>query len=413
MCFLDTSETNGGRLATRNFHDWILPRNVVFGLCLVGIVFLFIGIILLAIGAASSGAVAAGAVFMGLGGCCLLIFLFLCLHAYCIWYVRDQETQTTETIPPSETIEIEPHGFITPEKPSSLRRNGKPGYKKVTMSPDIQVADKEFFVQDQPQRAVIQDIPAFPASPHIITYIPTGQRTSTPEKQQNIYNVRSPQPSQQPHQQLHQQPQPATITPGAYITQADKVDSLRQQYRSEASYPVKSPYSSLPSNSANQSQMFSHYSNPNPYDSSPKFPVEARYYSATLPNKTVSNLPGIQSHQRTSDASSYSYSSSGHTTQNQMGTGSYGQSTQLRGPIMDLSQTRLLGNEDYDNTVSSTSILSNSGDQKTWRQLPVHHMESDELPEPTPLQYPSAKRPMTFEQQSSSKMSIYENMLVE
>lgn len=40
-----------------------------------------------------------------------------------------------------------------------------------------------------------------------------------------------------------------------------------------------------------------------------------------------------------------------------------------------------------------------------------HSVNQDDLPDLQPLVYPSARRPMTFEQVSSSKMSVYDNVL--
>ncbi|KAJ8312353.1 hypothetical protein KUTeg_009726 [Tegillarca granosa] len=57
--------------------------------------------------------------------------------------------------------------------------------------------------------------------------------------------------------------------------------------------------------------------------------------------------------------------------------------------------------EDYDNTQEVTPMMHQ---QQKWRTT------DDDLPEPQPLVYPSAKRPMTFEQTSSSKVSIYDNV---
>ncbi|KAK3084945.1 hypothetical protein FSP39_021831 [Pinctada imbricata] len=69
--------------------------------------------------------------------------------------------------------------------------------------------------------------------------------------------------------------------------------------------------------------------------------------------------------------------------------------------------------DDYDNTVEHSPMInqyqSKSAQQTQWRTGSFQTRDED-LPEPQPLQYPSAKRPMTFEQVSSSKMSIYDNV---
>lgn len=66
--------------------------------------------------------------------------------------------------------------------------------------------------------------------------------------------------------------------------------------------------------------------------------------------------------------------------------------------------------EDYDNTLDTTPMMSfsshGSSGQSSWRNM----SRDDDIPEPQPLVYPSERRPMTFQQNSSSKMSIYDNV---
>lgn len=70
--------------------------------------------------------------------------------------------------------------------------------------------------------------------------------------------------------------------------------------------------------------------------------------------------------------------------------------------------------EDYDNTLDTTPMMSfsshgssgQSSGQSYWRNM----SREDDIPEPQPLVYPSERRPMTFQQTSSSKMSIYDNV---
>ncbi|KAL8576058.1 hypothetical protein ACOMHN_001408 [Nucella lapillus] len=102
------------------------------------------------------GLIATGAVLAGIGACGLLVCLFLCLHAYFIFNIRDQACQTnglpwsddlhnttSPTTTPTTTQEVP--GYAVINKPSSLksadtlRRNGGGfgGNKKVTMAPDV------------------------------------------------------------------------------------------------------------------------------------------------------------------------------------------------------------------------------------------------------------------------------------
>ena len=73
--------------------------------------------------------------------------------------------------------------------------------------------------------------------------------------------------------------------------------------------------------------------------------------------------------------------------------------------------------DDYDNPAERTPMLSSSvqtpssAGGKGVSFSGSLKSEEVEIPEPAPLQHPSERRPMTFEQQSSSKMSIYDNVL--
>uniref|UniRef100_A0A8W8LQH0 Uncharacterized protein n=1 Tax=Magallana gigas TaxID=29159 RepID=A0A8W8LQH0_MAGGI len=59
---------------------------------------------------------------------------------------------------------------------------------------------------------------------------------------------------------------------------------------------------------------------------------------------------------------------------------------------------------DYDNPVETMPLMAE-------KQQSVHFKTSnDDTFEPKPLVYPSARRPITFDQMSSSKMSIYDNV---
>lgn len=67
----------------------------------------------------------------------------------------------------------------------------------------------------------------------------------------------------------------------------------------------------------------------------------------------------------------------------------------------------LYSNEDYDNPVESTPLTTPLQQYVHW--TPDTYI-ADDVMEPTPLQHPSAKRPMVFNKVSSSKMSIYDNV---
>ncbi|CAE1305679.1 unnamed protein product [Acanthosepion pharaonis] len=62
----------------------------------------------------------------------------------------------------------------------------------------------------------------------------------------------------------------------------------------------------------------------------------------------------------------------------------------------------LVEDDDYDE--ADNMPVMGTYPRRQWLQ------DLDNPPEPTPLQYPSAKRPMTFRNTSSSKVSIYDNV---
>ena len=61
-------------------------------------------------------------------------------------------------------------------------------------------------------------------------------------------------------------------------------------------------------------------------------------------------------------------------------------------------------------TSNNSNVLVTNGGEKGVRFGTVVRNEIY-VPEPAPLQYPSEIRPINFEMQSSSKMSVYDNVL--
>ncbi|KAK2153297.1 hypothetical protein LSH36_301g01026 [Paralvinella palmiformis] len=84
--------------------DWIVPRRVMCAFFWVGIVLLFTGIILLVTSKHKEEFYQSwGAILLGLGFCLLLICFILCLHAYCVITVSDDEVPNARRQPQTQT----------------------------------------------------------------------------------------------------------------------------------------------------------------------------------------------------------------------------------------------------------------------------------------------------------------------
>ena len=49
MLFYEAIMNENGKVAFRSYHDWILPKKILLGILIFSSVFLFIGVILLAV----------------------------------------------------------------------------------------------------------------------------------------------------------------------------------------------------------------------------------------------------------------------------------------------------------------------------------------------------------------------------
>ncbi|XP_061163382.1 uncharacterized protein LOC133172505 isoform X2 [Saccostrea echinata] len=296
----------------KNFHQWLLPPRAVVGILGLASVFVFVGIVLLAIG--SPGLTVGGAIFFGIGLILVLICLLLCLHACFVLYVKDEGTQTqandttssdnkraSDFIPTYAVIDKKP-----PPSPSSVR-NGRIGGGAGTSKKFVTLGG------NPPHSATVTYQDRGNSVPYqtSLTYPPAIEGGNL---KYSTYNAGQPsyEYQQQPQQQYYQQQQRIA----------------RQLFPVNSSQPT--PYSTLSSRQQQSS------------------------------NYAVQVYPGFSSRY----------------------------------------------DEDYDNPGDSTPML-NQQQSPRWA---TNSSLADDIPEPTPLVHPSAKRPMTFDQVSSSKMSIYDNV---
>lgn len=69
------------------------------GIFSLGVIMIFVGAVLLAVASVTSSALSViGGILLGIGLLLLLICMCFCAHAWCVWYVRDSETQTVEAM---------------------------------------------------------------------------------------------------------------------------------------------------------------------------------------------------------------------------------------------------------------------------------------------------------------------------
>ncbi|KAI8734299.1 ataxin-2 [Biomphalaria glabrata] len=151
MCFLvdDDEDGQGGssgspKLQLKRHHTWLVPQRVLMIILTLAIIFLCIGLVLMAIGG-GIGSIALkviGGVLFGFGVIGLLVCLTVCLYAYFCYGTRDQEIQTE--LAWNEDYLIETPGYASIGRPSALKsadstlkRNGIAGQKKVTMAPEV------------------------------------------------------------------------------------------------------------------------------------------------------------------------------------------------------------------------------------------------------------------------------------
>ncbi|XP_071116012.1 uncharacterized protein [Haliotis cracherodii] len=303
-------------------QDWILPHKVLVAILSLSLILLLLGIILLAVGISS-----VGGVFVGLGGCGLMVLLLLCIHAYCCRYSQDVYTQTWMG---GEVDVEEIPSYAVIQKPSSLKRsdsgskrNGRTLEKHVTLSPDTELREGSGHVTIAPSGG----------SPRMDTVhqIPIQHSSqSHMYSQQNSYAGQTPiyKPSGPGYVPPMQHPLGPPFAP----------PSPTPQYPIQV-YPMRGTSST---------------------SSSIRYGFDDDY------DNPAESTPMLSTHTGTSSSSSYH--------------------TQIRS--------------------SSSSQQSSAIHTKGGARA-----EDIDIPEPQPLVYPSAKRPMTFEQTSSSKMSVYDNVL--
>lgn len=366
----------GSRLAPKNSHKWLISEKTVVGIFSLGVILTFVGVVLVSVGHVSTSAlIAIGAVLLGVGLFLLALSLFLCCHAYCVWYVKDAETQTmtmvaadyvdasmTPTSPAYAVIDKRP-------PPNGVLRDGTQvgslSKKHVTISPRTRNdVFTEYYSGRMSDTSKLSDRSKTESSS-------TGKPPSSASVQRTSSSTVDAKPqlaslaylkdpySQTPYSSLHQKPPRAPQTVQVPI-----------HVQTQNGYGYVSRYG----------------------DNTKMAPVRPYYTERTRAGSTASSTQFPTRRHSDDDydnagdmAPMLAYQSYQHSPQSfqQSSTYSYKQSEQSH-PQAPPPQA-----------------------QTQWK---IVNQNYEEPPPAQPLVYPSARRPMTFEQLSSSKVSVYDNI---
>lgn len=341
------------------------------GIFSLGVILVFVGAVLLAVSSVASGALAiVGGILLAIGLILLLVCMCLCTHAWCVWYVRDVETQTVETMVVGgdqvDSTDWYP-AFGTSDKrvPNGVLRDGKQSNtltkKHVTISP----RSNESFSSG---------------------YMP-GRQADSLRSNEYSRGVRSP----------------ASVKSGPSSVSSDMSTLASFAYLNDPS--IATPYSSLNQKrqvQGNVVQVPIHVQSG--YGSVPSH-GEAGKTAQVRPYHTDqgfrSNIPPTRRH------SDDDYDNTGEMV-SMLPQQSYqpAMPQQWQQPWQQQQQQNIY-NQQWQHTQPPSQQTvwqyQNTGGQSNWRQF-------EEPPPPQPLVQPSQRRPMTFEQISSSKVSLYDNM---
>lgn len=370
------------RLAYRQFHEWIAPQKTVAGVLSLGIILVLVGSILLPFSSISSGALTIiGGVLLAVGILLSLCSIFLCIHALCVWYVQDEETQTIETavttVADSLDGECVPASVLTDKRaPNGVLRDNKQfgslTKKHVTISPRSTDSFSSAYLFGRPQDEARSSDILSSKGPRV----KSGTSSASSSDMSTLASFAY----------LND---PSFATPYSSLT--------RQQIQSQP--PVQLPvqvqrgYGSVPFNNE-----FSRTAQVRPYDSGQEIGQTAKS------NILLSRRHSDNDYDNTGDMTKLLPNQSFHAV-----TPSLWQQ-QVPDPVWQ-QQPIIYGQQPWQpaQTSPQQSVwqYKTSVGQPNWRQI---NIAFDEPPPLQPLVRPSQRRPMTFEQMSSSKVSLYDNM---
>ncbi|XP_021357193.1 filaggrin-2-like isoform X2 [Mizuhopecten yessoensis] len=344
------------------------------------------------------------------GVLCLCVCICLCLHAYCIFKLKDQETQTTDEIHmfSSKDSELSPTFTVMDKKPpigpDSGMRNGRYtggggslAKKQVSISPEVSVPIQHH----GPQQVQVSYVQANRSHPQSATYTSSGGQSTQSSGQQG-------QTSGEGFRGYG-----STHGGGGYVTGGSTSHSGSRQVATGTTQSQ----GGISNMSGSYSGSGGHVTGNHPQNN-PSSHVNIGYSQYGGSGQLS---PG--GYQASRSGTMSSVSSRGHSP-------GYGYPLQPHQPTPYSTLTqksaipvsvshvqhgqvhKVAGgyDEDYDNTAETAPMIGHSQNQSNQSWRPSGSSRDDDVPEPQPLVYPSERRPMTFEQTSTSKMSIYDNM---
>ncbi|XP_045172277.2 uncharacterized protein DDB_G0283357-like [Mercenaria mercenaria] len=364
-------------VASRQFHRWLIPEKTVMGIFSLGIILVFVGAVLLAVSSVASGALAIiGGVLLAVGLILLLICIILCTHAWCVWHVRDVETQTIETmVVGGDQVDgdwFSPYGTTDKRVPNGVLRDGRQSNtltkKHVTISPKSNESFTSGYMSGRQGDSLRSN--EYSSSKGVMS--PSSVKSGPSSVSSDMSTLAS----------FAYLSDPSMATPYSSLNQRRQVQGNVVQ----VPIHVQNGYGSVPRNTEGGRM------------------AQVRPYQTEQGQGFRSNVPPTRRH------SDDDYDNTGEmvamlpqqTVQPTM-------PQQWQQPWQQQQQQNVY-NQQWQHTQpppqQTVWQYKTTGNQSNWRQ---DNPAFDEPPS-QPLVRPSQRRPMTFEQISSSKVSLYDNM---
>ncbi|XP_060552145.1 uncharacterized protein DDB_G0283357-like [Ruditapes philippinarum] len=372
-------------LASRQFHRWLIPEKTVMGIFSLAIILIFAGAVLLAVSSVASRALAIiGGVLLAVGIVLLLVCIILCAHAWCIWHVRDVETQTIETtVMTGDQVDgdwFSSYGTSDKRVPNGVLRDGRQSStlnkKHVTISPTSNESFTSGYMSGRQGDSLRSN--EYSSSKGGMT--PASVKSGPSSVSSDMSTLAS----------FAYLSDPSVATPYSSLNQRRQVQGGGNVV--QVPIHVQSGYGSVQrgSEGGRMAQV-------RPYQSEQGHSLR----SNVLPARRHSDDDYDNTGEMVSMLPQQTYQPN---TQQQ-----WQQSWQQQQPQQQQQQN--LYNQQWQHTQpppqQTVWQYKNTGNQSNWRQT---NPAFDDLPPPQPLTQPSQRRPMTFEQISSSKVSLYDNM---
>ncbi|XP_059142070.1 uncharacterized protein LOC131929738 [Physella acuta] len=461
------------KLQLKKHRRWVVPPRVVMVILATSIILLFLGLILLAIGGGIGSLVlrVIGGIMLGFALSGLLVCLCVCQLAYFFYGTRDQDVQTEFQW--TDEYMTESPGYASIGRPSALKsanstlnRNGTLGQKKVTMAPEVgpygesppnamqggsfvvggRQPDRSpsfsggFFgegVKHDPRGAGGRTVGGADVGTGGIRILPAEQPFPSPGSQVSHSTISG---SQTYAGSIGSQQAGYGSAQGGYSGGGSSLDTYAYPKSvsiisgNESGYAESgsgSQYSTLRSIPV-QHVVTPTQQRPTPQDSVDYARVNKQPKNIQTVNIDVQPQRGYIIHQPgftqpqpahiQYQPDDFDYDNPVERTpmlppkQNQSPNSYHQQQMQYqRQQQQDLYAPRQIHQQSLQRQSAASPYTTHHQQQQQYRTSTSSPQQQsggyDDIPEPQPLVYPSARRPMTFEQVSSSKISMYDNVL--